>query len=1103
MMHKYVSLLSLTMLFTITAWAQNTIRGTVTNAADDEPIIGATVLLKGTNTGTSTGLDGSFQLEVPANAQTLIFSAIGMTSVEKQIGNATRIDVALEESVINLPSVVITALGQEKARDKSAMSSTTVSDTDLKGTGETGILQGLSAKSAGLVITSNGGDPGAGAYIQIRGQNTISGDAQPLFVIDGMPVSNTSSDLGATRGNGIVQQSRINDINPEDIKRVEVLRGAAAAAIWGTRAANGVIVITTKKGRDTDGKVNISFKSTYSIDEVNKMHPLQRAYGQGSNGLYIQGARTSFGDRIADRPGGEDSFITNPDDPRYAGFLTFPNGEQRYALAPGTPENPSGGKNSRETFDHREDPFDTGYFLDNNITMSGGDDKATFLLNFSDLNQEGVIRAFSDYRRNTARLNSDYTFNKFLKVSANVGYSRVESSRVQEGDNVDGILLSSLRTPPDFNNQLSTGVYTNPAGETFTNANVGYRNPLGFDQNTIYSNPIWNINNNRNTSEVDRVFGTVELGVNPLEWLSGTARVGIDNYTDDRVERFARNSGNFADGYLSISQLAERQFNTDLFTTATYALNEDLEGSLLLGFNYNSRRRSELFNAITDLIIPTAPDILSNALNSNLSAINSTALIRTYAFYAQLEMEAYRSLFLTLTGRSEAASTFGSQTNSSFFFPSASLAWQFSDLWQASPSSEGANQFNNRLITFGKLRFSYGEVGIQPKPYQNFTNFIPARYSDDFVNGLSGISTLYGGGFVRNTVRGNEFLRPERKSETELGLDLRLFDDRITLSTTAYLNRSKDVILPLSTPNETGFTIVNSNAAELENRGLELDFSVDAVRSSSFNWMITGNFSTNRNRVNSLSGVSAYTLPSSFIQNASLIPGQPFGVFLSTDFLKNENGAYLLDVNGFPQPGVGVEVIGDPNPDWRGGLGSRLNYKNLSLFLLFETVQGHDFFNGTRGSLYAFGTHGDQGNNAIAPAGGLRDVNGDVIPERTAFQGNIVDFGAGPVALNQAWYTGRGTASNTASYRQFVEDASNTRLRQVTLSYRLDGDKFRRLTRLSDIDFSITGRNLILWTDYSGVDPETNVSGASLARGQDWFTNPNTRSVLFSVTINY
>ena len=194
---------------------------------------------------------------------------------------------------------------------------------------------------------------------------------------------------------------------------------------------------------------------------------------------------------------------------------------------------------------------------------------------------------------------------------------------------------------------------------------------------------------------------------------------------------------------------------------------------------------------------------------------------------------------------------------------------------------------------------------------------------------------------------------------------------------------------------------------------------------------------------------------------------------------------------------------GDVIPERTGGLGSRLNYKNLSLFLLFETVQGHDFFNGTRGSLYAFGTHGDQGNNAIAPAGGLRDVNGDVIPERTAFQGNIVDFGAGPVALNQAWYTGRGTASNTASYRQFVEDASNTRLRQVTLSYRLDGDKFRRLTRLSDIDFSITGRNLILWTDYSGVDPETNVSGASLARGQDWFTNPNTRSVLFSVTINY
>ena len=252
-----------------------------------------------------------------------------------------------------------------------------------------------------------------------------------------------------------------------------------------------------------------------------------------------------------------------------------------------------------------------------------------------------------------------------------------------------------------------------------------------------------------------------------------------------------------------------------------------------------------------------------------------------------------------------------------------------------------------------------------------------------------------------------------------------------------------------------------------------------------------------------MAGVNSYTLPDSFIQNSSLVIGQPFGVFLSTDFLKNDGGNYVLDANGFPQAGTGVEIIGDPNPDWRGGLGSTISYKSLSFYVLFDRVQGNDFFNGTRGSLYSFGTHGDQGNTVVVPAGGLKDVNGNTIVAGTSFQGQIKDFGAGPVAINQAWYQGRGSASNTASYKQFVEDGSASRLREVTLSYSLKNIKLFKNTQLSNIDFSLTGRNLILWTNYTGVDPESNVTGAGLARGQDWFTNPSTKSVLFSVLIKY
>ncbi|RZK47347.1 MAG: SusC/RagA family TonB-linked outer membrane protein, partial [Pedobacter sp.] len=856
----------------------------------------------------------------------------------------------------------------------------------------------------------------------------------------------------------------------------------------------GVIIITTKKGRNTDGKVNISFKSTLSFDQVNKMPLLQTTYGQGSGGLYAQGNRNTFGDRIADRTGGADTYIIDPAAQGYQGYVSFPDGTSRYAIAPGTNANPHGGKNSKDVYDHTKDAFQTGHFTDNTLTVNGGNERSSFLLSFGSLNQDGVIKAYSDYKRNTVRLNAGSQFNDWIRASANLSYTNVSSSRVQQGDNVDGIMLGSLRTPPDYNNDYYTGIYTSPGGQIFNNAHVSYRNPLGKDLSTIYSNPIWNVNNNRNTSDVNRFIGSAQVDITPLDWLSITGRMGMDNFTDERLERFARNAALHLNGYLSKNWINERQINTDAFATARKTINENIKGSLLVGVNYNSRRRATLSDAITNLIVPTAPDILTNALNSNLTVGNSNSLIRTYAYYTQADVQAYDMLFLTLTGRSESASTFGSKTSATFFFPSAALAWQFSKLGFLR---------NNSFLTFGKLRATWGQVGIQPQPYLNFTTFGPAAYSDMFTRGVNAASALYGGGYVRNTAAGNDYLRPERKTETELGVDLRLLRNRINLSVTAYTNRTKDVILSLSVPSGTGFTVRNSNAAELSNKGLEIDAGADIIARKDFRWNLSANFSFNRNKVISLAGASSYTLPDSYMQNASLIPGQPFGIFYSTDFQKDSKGAYVLDANGFPQGGISNEIIGDPNPKWRGGLGTTFTYKNFSLYALFDRVAGNDFFNGTRGSLYAFGVHADQAYTVVAPAGGLKDVTGAVIPAGTAFQGQIRDFGAGPVAINQAWWQGRGSASNSASYKQFVEDGSVSRLREVTLSYSLQNKGFLRITHLSSIDFSITGRNLLLWTSYTGTDPEVNITGAGLARGQDWFTNPNTKSLLFSIRVNY
>lgn len=1070
------------------------ISGTVTADEGTGGFSGATVVVKGTTIGTVTDVNGAYQLNVPTSGNTLVFSAVGMQTLEEPISGRTTINVRLQADTRLLNEVVITALGTKAERDKFASSVTTVDGKALAKTGETSLLTGLSGKASGVLITRNGGDPGAGAYIQIRGQNTINGNIQPLFIVDGIPVSNSSDNAGTAAGNGIVQQSRINDINPEDIESMEVLKGASAAALWGTRAANGVIVITTKKGRDTNGKVNIAFKSTVSFDRVNKMPPLQRNYGQGSGGLYSQGNRNTFGDLIADRTGGPDTYITEPTAPGYQGFITFPDGTKRYAIAAGTVANPHGGKNARDTYDHTQDAFQTGHFTDNTINISGGNNRSNFLVSYGNLNQDGVIKAYSNYQRNTARINVASQFTEWLRASANVGYTKTYSSRVQEGDNVDGIMLGSLRTPPDFDNAYYTGTYTNPVGQVFNNAHVSYRNPLGKDLSTIYSNPIWNINNNRNTSDVDRLMGTLQLDITPVSWLNITGRTGIDNYTDNRLERFARNSALQLNGYLSKNWITEKQFNTDVFASANKTFSNNFSGSLLLGVNYNSRRRATLSDAITNLIVPTAPDILTNALNSNLTAGNYNSLIRTYAFYAQADLQVYDQLFLTLTGRDESASTFGAKTNPSFFFPSAALAWQFSKLNGLSSSS---------FFSFGKLRLTWGQVGIQPQPYQNFTALGPAQYNDMFTRGVTSVSSLYSGGYVRSTTAGNDYLRPERKTEAEVGVDLRFLKNRFSLSATAYSNNTNDVILSLNVPSETGYTIRNTNAAKLSNKGLELEAGADIIPQGNFRWNLSANFSMNRNQVVSLAGASVYILPDSYMQNSSLIPGQPFGIFYSTDFKKDESGRYILDANGFPQGGIGNEIIGNPNPKWRGGLGNTFAYKGLSLYVLFDRVAGNDFFNGTRGSLYSFGVHGDQGNTVVAPVGGLKDVNGATIAAGTAFQGQIKDFGAGPVAINQAWWQGRGSASNSASYKQFVEDGSVSRLREITLTYSLRSPGFRRFTHLANVDFSLTGRNLVLWTKYTGTDPEVNITGAGLSRGQDWFTNPNTKSILFSVRIAY
>ncbi len=1117
-----------------------TITGRVTDQSTGQGLPGVTVLLKGTTTGTQTDGQGAFTLALPTTTETatarLVFSSIGFGTVERLIGSDTNITLAMGTDTKQLGEVVVTALGLEAQQDQLGTAVSTVKGGALVQSGETSVITALSGKTPGVLISRSSGDPGASANIQIRGANTILGSNQPLIVVDGIPISNSSigndgivtsnGGAGSNQTDGVVQASRLNDINPNDIASIEVLKGAAAAALWGSRASNGVLVITTKKGQTGD-KLNVSVRSAVGFDRINQSVPLQSKFGQGTNGRYSQVNPRSWGDKISDRSGAPDAFITDPNAAGYQGFITLSDGSKRYAVPAGTTANRHGGKNSRATFDHSDELFRTGYTLDNQASISGGDLKSKFYLSLGNTHTAGIAKRFSDNDRSTIRLNADRQLNEKFRVGVNVTYARTVSNRVQQGSNLSGIFLGGLRTPADFSNEPFVGTYTDTDGNLFADRQVSFRNPIGANSitdgagnvigNPGFDNPFWTIDRVRNQTRVNRVLGSVELNYDITSWLSLLNRTGVDYYTDRRFEYFPLGSGAAPQGKLTEEEISEGQFNNDAILRATRTVNENIGLNALVGFNINSRRSSQVGATVTSFVNPFSPQQLPNTPSDTRTPFNLLVEQRTAAAYAQVDVSLFDQVFLSGTGRSETASTFGPEAQSTFFYPAGTVAWQFSKL---GPLAE------NSFLSFGKLRAAYGSVGIQPSPYLTRTYYTPASalyLIDGYTEGVDAAN--YGGGFKRSYTLGNAKLRPERKTELEAGLDLRFLQDRLSFSATVYSNKNKDVILQIPVASTTGFQFVNDNAATIENKGIELNLNADVIKTSDFQVTLSPNFSKNRNEVVDLSGAESVSLTGFTGSTSRAVKGYQLGALWGTRWARNESGQQILNSNGFPTQSDTEGIIGDPNPKWRGALGATVRYKGLSVYALVDHVNNIDVWNGTKGALYSYGTHADLDKEvtlSAAEAASLKVYSGQTVATATTngapggaplyapsadgsytIRGQVTNFGGGNVVVDEWWYRqGLGNGFNGPS-EQFVENVNYTRLREVTLSYSIGSQRFRDFTKLRSIDLSITGRNLVLWTDYTGVDPETNLTGVSNGRGLDYFNNPSTRSILFTVQFNY
>ena len=1092
-MKHFLTLMSLLLCVQIT-FAQGTISGNIT---DDEgvPLPGATVLVVGTNVGTTSDFDGNFSIQAN-QGDVLSFSFVGYQTLNQEVTNQDQISISLVASN-ELDEVVLTALGIEKKKDDDLSGTSVVEVDQLQRSGETGVLQGLSGKASGVQITRNSGDPGSGAYIQIRGQNTINGDNSPLIVLDGAPISNAN--IGGNTA-GVVQQSRLNDINPEDIESVSVIKGAAAAALYGTGAANGVLVINTKRGSKESKGWSFNVKTSLSVDRVNREWDKQDTWGQGYDGIwygepgigyFVENTGFSFGDEIALRPGGNDTYDLT------GGYFETPDGRQIGPIVD---------KNSKTTYnqENRDAIFGDGYTWETNASFSFKGDRSSTFISISNLDQDGILKGASDYVRNTLKLNNDTDLTDKLKVKLSSTYSNSESNRVQTGSNLNGLYLGYLRTSPDFdirdykgtNYRISDGVTS-----VTPNSHRGYRRATGsyrtFNNETgsfsyaapTYNNPLWTINEQKNLNTVDRIVFSPELNYDIADNIKIIARYSIDFFQDNRTDYWpAGSAGDGSNGLWGEDRITNKINNFNLFALGNTSITDQISLDYTVGYQATEESYRRLSAGETNF---TNPDQVylntGNTTSENSNPDSYNALTRQNGGYAVLDFTIYDNILLQVSGRAESLSTLPGA--GVIFYPSGSLGYKLTDL------------INSDAVDFAKVRVSYGEVGIGANPYATSTVYGPGGIFSSWGDGLGGY--LYGNPFTQSASRGNPNLKEERKSETEFGFDLRLFDNAITLNATYYQNETKDGIIALPIPGSSGFTTTLQNAAVISNKGLEFDVTARILRTNDFGISVNANYTQNRNLVVDLKG-SAYSILNGFTSTSSgIAEGFPFAVLRSGVYETDASGNYVLNANGFPNAAAEKEIgVGDPNADFRAGFGINIYYKNLSLTSVIETSQGNDVWNGTYGVLNYFGIHQDTAIKTVNDTGAtIVNSAGTEIPAGATFRGYLEDFGGGPVAVDSEWWTTNGGGFGDVG-EPFIMDGSWIKMREVSLSYNFT-EAFVKDLGLTNLSLSVSGRNLFLWSAIDGFDPENNLTGASRGRGLEYFSNPGTSSFLTTLRLQF
>ncbi|WFB62757.1 SusC/RagA family TonB-linked outer membrane protein [Sphingobacterium sp. WM] len=869
---------------------QTTVTGTVVNDQGN-PIANASIRVKGSNEGSQTNERGEFSFETAQSRGTLVISHMSYQTLEVPINATSAMRIVLQDDAANLEEVVVTSFGIQRDRKTLGYGVGEVKADDLAKAPTTDVTNALAGRLAGVQVSGAGGGF-AGSNITIRGFSTFTGSNQPLYVVDGIPLDNSGG--GNSVNTGVVNSSRISDINPQDIESMSVLKGAAATVLYGSRAASGVILITTKKAKK-GSRNQISVGTNTAVGMVSQMPEFQNEYAQGSNGNYNNSVTGSWGPKIAGQE------VTN----------WFGEKENLQAFP-----------------DNIKDILKNSVSSVNDLSFTGSGEKFDYRVSYGYTLETGLLPS-NELKRNNISVNASTQLTDKFKIGSSFSYVNNVSERTQGGNQGANPLWRGIYAPRSYD--LTNMPFENAEG-----------NQLWFAPE---DHPYWSIKNVRNNNEVNRFYGNINLKYDILPWLAADLKVGADVFSltskgfDNKGIRSNGNTSSAGAGGVQDRSVSMKNINSYFTLTANRAISENWNLIATVGNEVIANNRNTLQSTGLGIVLPNF-DNQNNFLTFN--TLGTITENRQIGVFADVVLDYKSYLSLNVKARNDFSSTL-SKGNRSIFYPAAAVSFVL---------TEAFPELKSNVLTMAKIRANVGEVGKGTDPYATNTYFGRSSASDGFVSTL--VSFPFNGlaGYTLNNSAGNEKLQPEFTREYELGAELSLYSGRISFEGSVYKRDTRNLIFAVPAPSSSGFTSVVTNAGSLSTKGIELMLNLVPLKSENFNWRSGFTFTKFKSIVEELApGVNNISIGGFTSPNVRLVAGEEYGQLWSNAYQRDNQGRMIVNANGLPKPTTNVQKVGNPNPKFNLGWSNDFSYKDFSLSFLFDFKYKGDIMSRTIGDL--------------------------------------------------------------------------------------------------------------------------------------------------------